>query len=112
MNTQDYIDTITEAQALLSEALTMLQDVTRTTRNVWAENYIIAPLAILINSDHSYISRDANIDDWIRDLAGDEDETDSRLCPFCDGQVEPDPTRPGVTICLQCDEPAAFTPTH
>lgn len=110
MDTQEHIDTITAAQELIAEALTMLQDVARSTRNGWAENYIIAPLSILINGEHGYISRDANLDDWIKSLLGDEDEEAGDACPFCDGPVEPDPTRPGVAICQHCAEPVSFTP--
>lgn len=108
MNPQDHIDTIIQAQNLITEAIDMLQFVADRTLDAWADTYLIAHLRILNSADNGHITRDANLDDWIEKLYAQQNPH----CPFCDGPIEPDPTRPGVTICLQCDEPAAFTPTH
>ena len=87
MNPKDHIDTLIQAQNLIAEAIDMLQFVADHTLDAWANTYLIAHLRILNAQQNPH-------------------------CPFCDGPIKPDPTRPGVTICLQCDEPAAFTPTH
>ena len=106
MNANDYIDSITNAQNLIAEAIDMLQFVARETRDAWAENYIIAPLRIVNSADSGYVSRDANLDDWLAKFNAKREP----ICPFCDGSIAPDLSRPGISICLDCGESTAFSP--
>lgn len=105
MTTQDHLDSLIEAKDLIGQALDILHSVAHQTRDGWAESYIVAHLSILHSADSGYISRDANLDDWIAKLTGQL----YPACPFCDGTTIPDLARPGVARCLDCGEPTAFT---
>lgn len=72
---QEHINRLTEAQDLLREALDILKDVASETDNRMASAYITPHLAIMIDNEHDYLSRDYSVEDWIDELR-DEDEPD------------------------------------
>lgn len=71
---QDIIEQLEQAQNLLREARDIIRDVIHQTHDRHAESYLLAPLEVLIDQDHRWLSRDFNIDRWIEDLQEEEDE--------------------------------------
>ncbi len=89
MSNQEFISRLQEAQDLLREALDILKDVSNGTDSGsgMADAYIIPHLTIMIDNDHGYMSRDYNIEDWIKDLREDSDDDEDTED---DGDLEPE----------------------
>jgi len=71
---QEKIDCIEEAQALLFEAIELIESVFG--GDGYVENYLIAPLKIIASSDHGYLTRDPNLTELIERLRNDESDED------------------------------------
>jgi len=59
---------VRQAQEKILEAIELLKEVADATNDRYAEEYIIAPLEIVASDNHSWVSRDKNLDDWIREM--------------------------------------------
>ena len=63
------------AQTALFFAIHLLKDVADATDDEHARAYLIDHLAIMASADHGFISRDFNIDEWIKQIEnGDDDD--------------------------------------
>ena len=68
-------DQIEEVQNQLLELVGQLRDLAHADprNSSWAESYIIGHLETVISENHGWLSRDQNIDDWLRMLREDDD---------------------------------------
>ena len=70
---QEMIDSLRDAQSQMYEALEsmrhVIDEMERNGENgrYW-RNYVLAPIEIATSEDHIWVSRDANIDQWIASL--------------------------------------------
>lgn len=68
-------DKVRMAQGLVRAAIGLLQEVVDNTDDQHAKAYIVDHLTIMAGSDHNFLSRDYNLDEWLEDLRrGDEEE--------------------------------------
>lgn len=78
MTNQERIDTLTEAQEKLFEAIELIEAAVKGTgREAYADAYTLAHLKIMAFSGHGYLSRDTNLDDmmeWYRGDDGDDED--------------------------------------
>jgi len=72
------VEKVETAQTLILAALDLLREVAKETKDVNSRAYVVDHLAILASGDHGFLTRDKNLDDWIRELKrqGEEDEED------------------------------------
>ena len=92
MTRQEMIDALTDAQDKLGEVIDLLQQVARVDshNSSWAESYLIAHLQTLASDNHSYLSRDRNIGDWIEMIEAEADEVDADADLEFDRKFAPD----------------------
>lgn len=76
MDTQEAIDAIREAQQMLFEAIGILENVAMDLHDGHAKAYIVDQLQILASTDHGFLSRDYNLDQWVSDLQNNEEDSD------------------------------------
>lgn len=77
MTTDQLHDLLYDAQALLFNAIDLLETYVRQTNDVHADNYLLAQLKILASNQHGYLTSDLNIDDLIGSLDDCEGEDDT-----------------------------------
>lgn len=73
---QELADQLEGIQSQLLDLVGQLRDLANqdnSNRN-WAESYIIGHLETIIAENHGWLSRDQNIDDWIRMLREEDSE--------------------------------------
>ena len=69
------VDRLRIAQALLTAAIGVLDQVAKETDDRHARAYLVDQLTCLASSDHGFLSRDFNLDAWIEQLkCGDEED--------------------------------------
>ena len=61
---------------LLQTAVGLMADVAKATSDTHAETYLVDHLKIMAGSDHGFMSRDFNIDEWIEQVEAAEAEED------------------------------------
>lgn len=98
--TQDDVYAVEEAQQQILEAIETLRQVARSTDDEWARRYIIAHLETVTTSDHGWLSRDQNIDDWLKKLR--QEAGGPIKCHYCDliGEYDED----GTVYCPECEK--------
>ena len=119
--TQDDILAVEEAQQQILEAVETLKQVQRHTQNEWARSYIISHLETVATSEHEWLSRDQNIDDWLSQLRNEVEDVPTD-CPRCgdplnkEGCCENCYWESGMCLELECDriigELADSCPVH
>jgi hypothetical protein len=72
------IEKVRLAQAALSFVIGLLEDVADETDDENARAYMVDHLKIMASSDHGFLSRDFNLDDWIERLEAREDTEDEK----------------------------------
>lgn len=68
-------DLLSDAQALLFEAIEKLDTYVRETNDIEADNYLVAQLKIIASRQHDYLSSDLNLDDLL-ERVDDTEELD------------------------------------
>lgn len=71
---EEAIQQIEEAQEKLNEAINMLEEVANATEDEHARAYIVDHLKIIASNSHGFLSRDYNLDEWMKDLQEDDEE--------------------------------------
>lgn len=71
---RELVEALHEAQEKMRETVELLQWVADATGDRNAEAYIVDHLRILTSEDHGFVSRDLNLDDWIRRVEDTERE--------------------------------------
>ena len=64
------------AQALLQGAIRLMKEVVKDGNGKWAseEAYIVDHLQIIASSNHGFLSRDQNLDDWLEEIRNEDEE--------------------------------------
>jgi len=76
---KELADMLREAQSQLFEAIETLNYVADNSgeRGSYWTHYLIAPIEIATTRESMWVSRDANIDDWIDSFESDDEDEDS-----------------------------------
>jgi len=73
INRDEIVEQLEEARDLMREAHTLLERAAKTLGDNHAQAYLVDTLAILIDEEHGFLSRDFNVAEWIREIEDDAD---------------------------------------
>lgn len=73
LDRDDIVEMLQEAQEQMRQAHSLLQSAARTLDDKHAQAYLVDHLAILIDSEHGFLSSDFNVQEWIRQIEDDAD---------------------------------------